>query len=257
MTSYYYQESPGYSFTSRNRITYATQRLILANVIVFAAQLVLQMIPVGSGTLPLGGYATYYLMFHPDHLMHGFVWQPFTYMFLHAGLLHLFTNMLGLFFFGPDVERVLSTRQFFRFYFLCGALGVLAGLIPYFLNGASVSVVGASGATLGVLVAFAVAFPDREIILFPLPFPINARVIVAVFIVLNLLDAVRSGSNVSVTTHLGGMAVAFAYMKLVPRIRDWGDSMRKRRPRPKNKVDAVGEAVDNIFKFEDERRRRK
>lgn len=256
MTSHYYQESSGFSFASRGRITYATQRLILANVIVFGIQLILH-IPFGRGQLLPDSYATNYLMFHPDHLMQGFIWQPFTYMFLHAGLLHLFTNMLGLFFFGPDVERVLSTRQFFRFYFLCGALGVLAGLVPYFLNGSTTPIIGASGATLGVLVAFAIAFPDREIILFPLPFPINARVIVIVFVVLNLLDATRTGSNVSVSTHLGGMTVAYVYMKLAPRIRDWGDSMLKRRPRPKNKVDAVGEAVDNIFKFEDERRRRK
>lgn len=256
MTSYYHQESSGFSFASRGRITYATQRLILANILVFAVQLVLQ-IPFGAAKLPLGGYATYFLAFRPDLVTQGFVWQPLTYMFLHGGLMHLFFNMLGLFFFGPDVERVLSTRQFFRFYVLCGALGVLAGLIPYFLNGSGTTVVGASGATLGVLVAFAIAFPDREIILFPFPFPINARAIVLVFVVLNLLDAIRPGSNVSVSTHLGGMAVAFVYMKLAPRIRDWSDSMLKRRPRPKNKVDAVGEAVDNIFKFEDERRRRK
>ena len=255
MSSYYYQERKGFSFTPRNRITYAVQRLILANVIVFAAQLILQ-ISLGVPGLP-GGVVVDWLAFHPNLLAKGFVWQPFTYMFLHGGLSHLFFNMLGLYFFGPDVERTLSTRQFFRFYILCGVLGVMATLIPWWLSGEDALVVGASGATLGVLVAFAIAYPDREIFLFPLPFPINARAIVLVFVVLNLLGAIRQGSNDAVSTHLGGMAVAFAYMKLVPRLRAWTDAMRNRRTKSKDKVDPMGEAVDNIFKFEDEKRRRK
>jgi membrane associated rhomboid family serine protease len=255
MTSYYHQESQGFSFASRNRITYAVQRLILANVIIFAGQLILQIVPSPSG-LPIGGYAAAWLAFRPDLLVQGWVWQPFTYMFLHDGLLHLFFNMLMLFFFGPDVERILSTRQFFRFYILCGALGVLAGLIPWWLSGTGAPVIGASGATLAVLVAFAVVFPDREIILFPLPFPINARAIVLVIIILNLLEGMRE-SNIAVSTHLGGMAVAFAYMKLAPHFRDWSGSFFKRRRRSKDEVDPLGEAVDNIFKFDDERRRRK
>jgi membrane associated rhomboid family serine protease len=256
MTSYYHQESQGFSFASRNRITYAVQRLILANVIVFAGQLILE-VPFGDPSLPRGGIATYFLSYSSESLFHGFVWQPFTYMFLHDGLWHLFFNMLVLYFFGPDVERTLSTRQFFRFYILCGALGVLAGLVPWLINGSSPLVLGASGATLGVLVAYAFVFPDREIILFPLPFPINVRAIVVVIVVINLLDAMRVTSNIAVSTHLGGMAVAYAYMKLAPHFRDWSGSFFKRRRRSKDEVDPLGEAVDNIFKFDDERRRRK
>lgn len=255
MSSYHNQGQSGFSFGPRGRITYAVQRLILANVIVFAAQLILQILPGRSG-LP-GGIVAEWLAFHPSLFIRGFVWQAFTYMFLHGGLWHLFVNMLGLYFFGPDVERILSTRQFFRFYLLCGVLGVMASLIPWGLYGSSAPIAGASGATLGVLVAFAVAYPDREIFLFPLPFPINARAIVLVFIVLNILSGIRAESTDSVSTHLGGMAVAFVYMKLAPRLRDWGDTLRNRRTKRKNKLDAMGEAVDNIFKFEDEKRRRK
>jgi len=255
MSSYYYQERKGFSFAPRNRITYAVQRLILANTVIFAAQLILQ-ITLGVPGLP-GGVVVDWLAFHPGWFVQGLVWQPFTYMFLHGGLLHLFFNMLGLYFFGPDVERVLSTRQFFRFYILCGVLGVMASLLPWWVRGTDPSIAGASGATLGVLVAFAVAYPDREIFLFPLPFPINARAVVLLFVVLNLLDGITKGSNVSVSTHLGGMVVGFAYMKFVPRLRDWGDSLRNRRTKRKNKLDALGDAVDNIFKFEDEKRRRK
>ncbi len=132
----------------------------------------------------------------------------------------------------------------------------MGSLIPWWLRGADAPVVGASGATLGVLVAFAFAYPEREIFLFPLPFPINARAIVLIVVVLSLLQAMGE-SNVAISTHLGGMAVAFAYMKLAPHIRNWAESLGRRRSRPKNSVDAVGEAVDNIFKFDDEKRRRK
>lgn len=252
MSTYYYRERSAFSFAPRNRITYAVQRLILANVLVFAVQLLVS-IPLGSAGV-LGGVAGRWLSFQGDWVLRGAVWQPFTYMFLHADLSHLFWNMLGLYFFGPDVERVLSTRQFFRFYVLCGALGVFASLLPALAGLPSGPVVGASGATLGVLVACAVAYPEKETFYLPFPFPLNIRVLVLIFIVMSL---VQSGSGVSASTHLGGIAVGFVYMKFAPRIRDWLETWQKKRPQPKDHLDALGEAVDNIFKFEDEKRRRK
>ena len=120
----------------RTRITRAVQRLIIANIAVFAIQLLLDVVqawPVYSLfslTLP-GGYVSEKLAFSRSAFVRGAIWMPFTYMFLHVGLWHLFLNMLCLFFFGPDVERVLSTRQFYRFYVICGAVGVLVNLVPF------------------------------------------------------------------------------------------------------------------------------
>ncbi|HQK75425.1 MAG TPA: rhomboid family intramembrane serine protease [Candidatus Hydrogenedentes bacterium] len=244
------------------RITLGVQRLLLLSAAVFAVQLVVHMFePLVTRTVaPLGEPGLEILRwFAFDPLRFpwsGFIWQPLTYMFLHAGLLHLFTNLLWLFAFGPDVERALGTRQFVRFYLIVGALAVLATLITARLplwGGAPV--VGASGATMGVLVAFAVVNPDRELILFPIPFRLTAWALVLVVVALNVMSALANDGT-SVETHFGGLAAGYAYMKLVP----WWRSLRRRRRKEKvsgDPMDAIGEAVDNIFSYEKEKRRRK
>ena len=248
-------ETRPYGF-GMGRITYAVQWLILANVVVFAGQLILD-IPAGDFMSPPGGYIVAdWLAFSPKHLLIGKLWQPFTYMFLHTGLWHLVVNMLGLFFFGPEVERILSTRQFFRFYFLCGVVGVLPNLIPWaLLPNYSTYVIGASGASLGVLVAFAVAYPNRRVYMIPFPFPLTARALVIIFIAFNILTLL-SESGVSVLTHFGGMATGYAYMKLMPGFNAWLDTRQGSR-RKKSDIDATGEAVDNILRFRDKKKRRR
>lgn len=245
------------------RMTHAVQRLILLNAAIFAVQLLVN-IPLGSSAFdvfraPPGGIAIDWLAFTPDDLLRGYVWQPFTYMFLHAGLSHLFMNMIGLFFFGPDVERVLSTRQFYRFFILCGALGVSAEFVLWGLRslsgaGGPVSVIGASGATMGVLVAFATLYPNREMYLFPIPIRLTARAVVIIFIVLNLMSAVTAGNGISWATHFGGMAVGFLYIKFVPKMRAWFERRQRGAEPPEDKL---GEAVDNIFRFDEEKKKRK
>jgi rhomboid family protein len=262
------------SFSFGGGITYAVQRIILLNIIVFAAQLILY-IPLGRATSysapsAASSWLMSWLAFDPNVFMRGALWQPFTYMFLHVGLWHLFMNMIGLYFFGPTVERVLSTRQFFRFYVICGVVAVLVNLIPSgvaalmgALSNAPTSprggreIVGASGAAMAILVAFAVADPEREVFLFPLPFPVNARALVIFFLVLNLIYAANPASMTSWETHLGGMAVGYGYMKIAPRWRAWVDQRQRRRAKPGDPMDAIGDAVDNIFEFDREKRRRR
>ena len=258
MSGYGYHERQHYA--QRARITWAVQRLILANTLIFAIQLLLD-IPLGGsalragGLMPPGGALHQWLAFQPSVFALGALWKPFTYMFLHAGLLHLFLNMLWLFFFGPDVERALGTRQFVRFYLLCGALGVLATFAPTAVTGASISVTGASGAVMGIMVAFAVINPERQFFLFPFAIPINARALVIIVIAMNVLSALQPG-NTSVATHFGGMLVGFGYMKLVPRVRRWQLSRRRGNGATEDPMEAAKEAVDNIFKFEERKRRR-
>jgi membrane associated rhomboid family serine protease len=258
MSSYYSQYERQFAF-DRDRITYAVQRLIVATTLAFIAQLLLH-VPLGAvGGLP-GGLPVDWLAFNP-HLEGPYrlawLWQPVTYLFLHAGLSHGFFNLLFLFFFGPDVERVLGTRQFFRFYILCGILAVL----PNFLTGHSV--VGASGAVMAVLVAYAVINPERELMLFPFAVPLNVRALVLILIVLNLVTAMTGGSGTSWATHLGGIAAGYGYMKIVPKLRDYRISRFRRPPargrsahKTGEEFDALGRAVDNIFNFEDKKRRR-
>ena len=91
--------------------------------------------------------------------------------------------------------------------------------------------------------------------LFPLPFPVNARALVLIVVAFNVISSLREGP-VSVPTHFGGMAAGYGYMKLMPRIRAWRRQQRARGAGDdRGAVDKLGEAVDNIFKFENKRRK--
>ena len=257
--SSYYQEESGFSFgISRAGVTYSVQLLILGNLCIFALQLLLD-IPLGNADTygPPGGSVFMELFsFSVDSLVGGWVWTPLTYMFVHGGLQHLFFNMLLLFFFGPEVERLLGTRQFLRFYLFCGFAGVLLNFLSAFLfpTPIPVSIVGASGAIMGVVIAFAIIDPNRQIYLIPFPFPITARAMVIIFIVMDLLTVAMGNRGTSVATHLGGMAVSFVYMKYRPVFQQWS-LKRRRRPSKQDRED-LGDAVDNIFKFQDKERRK-
>lgn len=259
--TFHYSRHEWTSGPADNRITWAVQTLILANAAIFAGQLILD-VPLGTragafaGAAAPGGFVADILSFRCVDVLRGFLWQPLTYMFLHGGLMHLVMNMLWLFFFGPEVERVLGSRQFLRFYLLCGTAGVFANFVPI-LTTFSASVVGASGAVMGVLVAYAITNPEREFFLFPLPVPINARAMVYIVIALNIVSALSPGDATSVHTHFGGMAMGAAYMKLVPKLRTWRRQRNAPGPAPRNPLDEVGDAVDNIFKFDSKRGRRK
>ncbi len=252
-----------YSYTMESntfgsaRITWAVQRLILVNIIVFAFQLLSDPLMVWLNQRPGfygGGFSTWF-GFQQQRFLSGYVWTPITYQFLHGGLMHLAGNMLSLYWFGPEVERVLGTRAFFRFYLTCGAGGVLATLLPYFLQGEVTNVVGASGAAMGVLVAFAMVEPDREFFFLYFPWPINARALVLIAFLLNVISSL-DGTSVSWVTHFGGMGVGFLYMKLLPMFISFQrERRRKDVKKKKDPHDKVGEAVDNIFKFDDRKRR--
>ncbi len=260
MTSYSYNYEyrmapPG------GRITWAVQRLLLLTTALFAVQLVVHMFePMATGiaqpyAAPGLEVLRWFAFDSQEFPRNWQVWQPLTYMFLHGGLLHLFGNMLWLYVFGPEVERVLGTRQFLRFYLIVGALAVLATLLtPRGWN--SGTVIGASGATMGVLVAFAVVNPDRELMLFPIPIRLTARALVLIVIALNIMSAFGQ-SGTSVATHFGGLAVGYVYMKVIPKWRRLRRRMRRGPGAAQKPVDAVGEAVDNIFSYEKEKRRRK
>lgn len=257
MSSYYEQESR-FNFQLEG-ITYVTSRLLTLNILVFVVQLVLD-VPFGDVFVmnaPGGVMNLEWVAFKPSMLFSGVIWTPLTYMFVHGSLMHLFTNMLMLFFFGPQVERVLGSMQFLRFYLLCGALGVLANILPIVFPSwnADIMVVGASGAVLGILVAFAMIDPDRRIFMFPIPIPITARILVIIFIAMNLISAASGGTGTSVATHFGGMGVAYVYMKWRPRLMQmrWRRQGRKvpKSPSPPETENEqkLADAVDNIFDF--------
>lgn len=224
MTQFSFQQRS--SFFHTPRITWAVQMLILMNIAGFVVQLLAH--PVEQWLANPWLRIDEWLAFQPAAFLRGLVWTPFTYQFLHGGLLHLFLNMLWLFVFGPDVERLLGSRQFIFFYIGCGALGVLATLVPYLAGeSAGPMIIGASGATMGVLVAFAMIDPKRQFFLFPLPVPITAVWLVILVVMFNILTLNSGHSGISVATHFGGMLAGFALMKLIPRYHSWRRKLRR------------------------------
>ncbi len=229
-------------------VTYAVRRLILLNAAVFAVQLLLA--PAGA---LLGVNGVVWLGFTPGDFMRGCLWQPLTYQFLHGGLMHLFMNMLWLYFFGPEVERLLGSRQFVRFYLGCGALGVLLSVLSLVLWGNNPVIVGASGAVMGVMVAFAMVDPQRQFVLFPLPVPVSAVWLVVIVAFMNVATALNGGGDTSAATHLGGMAAGYGLMKAIPLYHQWRRERRRGQWTGPGKTpsDRARDAVDNIFKFKD------
>ena len=140
-------------------------------------------------------------------------WQPVTYAFLHGGIGHLFFNMLGLWMFGAELERLWGGRRYWHF-LLAGVLAAAAAqLIMTAITGSRVPTVGASGGLFALLLAFGMLFPDRIIMpLFP-PIPMKARTFVMVFGALELVLGLLNTGGVAHFAHLGGMVGGFLMIR--------------------------------------------
>jgi membrane associated rhomboid family serine protease len=171
----------------------ATQALLLINVAIFCVNLFLgpaftqlfALWPLGPNFMP---------------------WQVVSYSFLHGDVLHLFFNMLGLWMFGAELERLWGTKRYVQFYFASVLTAAATQILVTTLTGSGVPTVGASGGLFGLLLAFGMMFPNRIIMpLFP-PIPMKARTFVIVFGALALLFGVTGTvSGVAHFAHLGGM----------------------------------------------------
>ena len=149
------------------------------------------------------------------------LWQLVTYLFVHSPtqLSHILFNMLAVWMFGVDLERRWGTRGFVKYYFItgigAGVSMILVSLLPFAATRATFGAVtiGASGAVYGLLMAWGLLFPHRQI-LFMLIFPLQARVFVLIMGAIAFLSAVgANGGPVANVAHLGGLAVGFLYLK--------------------------------------------
>ena len=187
-------------------ISTALKALIGVTVAIFVAQLVF---PILTDVLGL----------HPVLVLrYLWIWQLGTYMFLHGGLFHILFNMLALWMFGTELERIWGTRYFLKFYLVtgvgAGALTVLFSLLPFgFAQQVHYSnVIGASGAIYGLLLAYAMYFPDRPIYMY-FVFPIPAKIFVAIMGAIAFLSSLGDSGGVANATHLGGLIVAYLFLK--------------------------------------------
>ena len=187
-------------------LTPGIRALIIANVAMFVIGMIVPEVTLRLALVPAG--------IIEDRT----VWQLVSYMFLHAGIFHILFNMLTLWMFGVELERRWGTRFFLKYYFIvgigAGLTQVLASLVPvapleaiYFMR-----TIGASGAIYGLLLAYALYFPERQIYMY-MVFPIPAKYFVMIMGAISLLSAIEGPTGVAYLTHLGGLVVGYLYLK--------------------------------------------
>lgn len=229
-----------------------TKNLLIINLICWLASIVFEHYGVDLN---------HYLGLHYITASDFYFWQPFTYMFMHAGFTHMFFNMFAVMMFGPALEEHWGSKRFLIYYLITG-LGaaivqecvwalqlqpVLASLDPVMASKLAnrVVTIGASGAVFGILLAFGWLFPDVRMFIMFIPIPIRARTLVIIYALIELFAglAPSSSDNVAHFAHLGGMifgCILILWWQYGDRFKNkWRDLFRPRHPRIKRDDDSV------------------
>jgi membrane associated rhomboid family serine protease len=205
------------SIRSRTRVTGAfyipgfpkgVKWLLISNVVIFVLNFFADRAGV-SGPL-------IFLKLIPTFVVKDFfVWQLVTYAFLHGGFGHIIWNMLALWMFGADIERIWGTRRFVQFYFFCAVgAGICVVIANYILpwGNPNSATIGSSGAIFGILLVYAMMFPDREI-LFGFLIPIKVKYFVMIIGAVAFLSSFGENTGVSNFAHLGGLLFGYLFLK--------------------------------------------
>ncbi len=205
----YYRQGPSGMAFGPGPMTPAVKMLLWANVGVFVA---------GTVIPPLGHLLIEVFGLRPQAVVTGLrFWQPATYLFLHGSISHILFNMLVLWMFGVQLERLWGPAYFLRFYFVtgigAGVATIIAGLAPFAFSVPTYLgvTIGASGAIYGLLMAFAVYYPNAPILVF-FVFPIPARYFVMIIGAIAFLSVPRS-AGVAHVAHLSGLIVGYLYLQ--------------------------------------------
>ena len=224
------------------RMTRAVQWLLALNIGVYFLQLTL-----------FGPDAIYSALALDPARFPSAWWTVLTYMFVHAWLAHLAFNMFTLWMFGPRLEHVWGTRSFVRFYLWCG----LGGAFAHLAFAQHTAVIGASGAISGVLVAYALRWPDEEVYLFGV-IPMKSRWLIAAMIGMNIIFALSPSSGIDWTAHVGGMAFGWIFLKVsslggLTRVKGWvsavpeePEDMPRAVPRNRSSMRDQARGVDEV-----------
>ena len=206
-------------------------------ILITAAVFFLQMM---QGSFVQYDFMTYYFGLIPGLVVKkGFIWQIFSYMFLHGSPMHILLNMYGVFMFGAAVEEVWGPKKFLIYYLFCGiGAGISIFVINVVMQGPSffAPTIGASGAVFGLLLAFGMLFPEAEILLFFI-LPIRAKYMVVLYGGIELYFELSGGmSSISHVGHLGGLAFGLIYFFVFEKSR-W---MKKKVRTVVEKIDRPG-----------------
>jgi membrane associated rhomboid family serine protease len=197
-------------------LTPAVKTLLILNCSIFLTQQILNLF-----------YPDYIIAFmglsHAGFIDNRFVWQIFTYMFVHSGWMHIIFNMLTLWFFGGELELYWGTRRFVQYYLISGiGAGVFIALLNFYISmknpgAAGIPTVGASGALFALLLAFGMIWPNREVLLF-FVIPVKVKYVVIVFGLISFFSSLNTLSGkeetISHIGHLGGMITGFILFQL-------------------------------------------
>ena len=213
------------------RITKGVKTLILINCITFALTWIINLVLTRSNSL-MQDHISIVFSLTPQLVLQGFLWQLFTYQFLHGGLLHLFVNMFTLWMIGPELERKWNTQFFIRYYFICAlGAGVFILTLPIILGqNLTIRTLGASGAIFGLLLAYAVYWPNRMILIwFIIPIKVKYFAIIIGLLSLFFTFQTTGGGGISHVSHLGGLITGYMYlMYKIPHLVD-GLPLRSKR----------------------------
>ena len=218
-------------------ITPFIKLMLITNTVVFIIQYFYPPLTEAGGLNPARFFSEF-----PN-----LIYQPFTYMFLHGGIGHIFFNMFVLWMFGTEVEATWGTRTFGKFYLISGVAGGIACLAAQ--SSANVLIIGASGAIYGVLVAYWLMFPERLVYLYFL-FPIKVKWFVPGLMVLGIIVPFFSAtSHTAYMAHLGGALYGLAYMKFDWRIFAWSKKIKSLKyKRQTAKLEKNRQQAEDIMK---------
>ncbi len=203
------------------------KNLLIINVAVFFLQMIANNLLVGGK--PLLYILNLWFALNPVGDAYNFqVWQLVTYQFMHGSFSHILFNMFALWMFGMEIENIWGSKKFLVYYLFCGITAGLAQLFIAPLFSVPAVTIGASGAVFGVMIAFAMLFPDRYIYLYFL-IPIKAKYLIGFLFILEIFWIGDAGSNVAHLAHLGGALAGFLFIMFdknidVPLKRMWNIS---------------------------------
>jgi membrane associated rhomboid family serine protease len=207
-----YSNYGGGGYNRFSLFTPVIKMLLITNVVIFILQeLFLGLLTVGGA--PLRYYVMGWFALQPVESGTFYPWQLISYQFMHGGLGHLFFNMLALWMFGSEMESLWGSRRFLAFYLLAGIGAGLAQLAVGAITGSGAPTVGASGAIQGVMIAFGFMFPDRPILMFPIFFPIPAKIFVLIWIGIDLISGLTGNDGVAHFAHLGGALTGYLLLR--------------------------------------------
>lgn len=194
--------------------------LLLSNVAIWLVQTLFLTNRLFAGA-PVDQLVMQYFALQPWQSGDFMPWQVISYQFMHdtSGFMHIFFNMFALWMFGRDLEEQWGSRRFLVYYLLCGiGAGIAQVVIDPLMGGGTAPTVGASGSIFGVLIAFGMTFPDRPVLMFPIFFPVPARIFVMIYAGMQLVSGFMSqGANdlvrVAHFAHLGGAVAGYLLLK--------------------------------------------